>query len=144
MFTEPKPLVASAPVSFRQRILIVEDDPEIAEFLHDNLREQGFATSGASSGEEVLNRVATERPSLIVMDVRLPGIDGMTVCELLADQAETCHIPVILVSGLECSDVVRHSRKCGARYFLHKPYDPNVLLILIESALLEAKRWQAE
>jgi len=124
-----------------KKILLVEDDPDLAEYLCDRLREHGFVPRHLAEGENVMYWASRERPALILMDVRLPGVDGLTVCELLADYDETRDIPVIILSGLDRADVVHQSRAVGARYFLRKPYDPEVLLLLIQSALTIAEAW---
>ena len=81
-------------------------------------------------------RLARERlPDLVLLDLRLPDVDGFEICEELTDSPDTCHIPIIIVSGLDQPDVVRTARAAGCEFFIGKPYDPNALLTLIEHAL---------
>jgi CheY-like chemotaxis protein len=125
----------------KQTILIVDDDVAVADVLCRRLEQQGFETMTVATGSEAL--VAAQRqPSLVLLDLRLPDIDGWTVCEKLADASETCHIPVIMLSAMERPDIIRRSRAAGCQYFVRKPYDPNALLILIRHALQEATAWQ--
>ncbi|HEY1065784.1 MAG TPA: response regulator [Pirellulales bacterium] len=119
-------------------VLIVEDDADIGEFLADRLQDQGYRTQLTTNAETGMRLARLERPHLILMDVRLPGVDGMTACSQLTDDPATFDVPVILLSGLAQPDVVRKSRSVGARYFLRKPYDPDVLLVLIQQALVQA------
>jgi DNA-binding response OmpR family regulator len=116
-------------------VLIVEDDQSMAEVLAYRLRRQGMEALVATTGSQGLDRARTERPSLIVLDLCLPDADGLRICQQLADATETCAIPVIVVSGVDRPEIVRQCRLAGCQYFLHKPYDPKVLLILIRQAL---------
>jgi two-component system alkaline phosphatase synthesis response regulator PhoP len=136
MFSEPQeqPIaVAEAPAP--EKILIVDDDQSIVEVLSHRLSTQGFEPLAAHSGSHGLQRAREERPSLILLDLRLPDTDGLTVCQELVDSADTWDIPVIIVTGRNDPDIVRQCRAAGCRFFVHKPYDPNALLILIRQAL---------
>jgi DNA-binding response OmpR family regulator len=125
-----------------QRILIVEDDDNLSEPLAIRLRGQGYEVSVAATGQDGWQLAISERPDLILLDLRLPDMDGFSLCGQFADSQDTCHIPVIIVSGMERPDIIRRSRSAGCQYFVRKPYDPNALLVLIRNALDEAQRWQ--
>jgi CheY-like chemotaxis protein len=122
-----------------RRILIVDDDEIMADVLSVRLGQQGFQTTIAENGEQALSLARVERPSVILLDLRLPDVDGFEVCRELSDNEETSDIPVIVVSGLEHPDVIRRSRAAGCHYYLRKPYDPNALLTLIQQAIDEAR-----
>jgi len=122
-------------------ILIVDDDEAMVDVLSRRLKQQGFDTRTADSGERGLAAARTHRPALILLDLRLPDADGFTVCQRLVDSAETCDIPVIILSGMERPDIIRQSRAAGCHYFLRKPYDPNALLVLIRHVLDERDGW---
>ena len=141
LLQEPKP--ATVATGKRSTILIVDDDEVLADVLARRLRQQGFETILADTGNGGLARARSDRPALIVLDLRLPDIDGFTVCEELADCSETCAVPVIILSGMERPDILRRCRAAGCHYFLRKPYDPNALLILIRQAIQEARGWDA-
>lgn len=117
------------------KILVVEDDPDISEFLTDRLAQQGFNVLHVDNGEDALQTAGRHRPHLVLLDMRLPGIDGLTVCQLLEEDPATSSIPVIFLSGMEAPNIIRRSRAAGGQFFLRKPYDPDVLLLLIEHAL---------
>jgi CheY-like chemotaxis protein len=121
------------------RVLIVDDDDIMADVLSVRLGQQGFKTTVAENGEQALAMARADRPSVILLDLRLPDIDGLEVCRELSDDEETSDIPVIIVSGLEHPDVIRRSRAAGCLYYLRKPYDPNALLTLIQQAIDEAR-----
>ena len=122
-------------------ILIVDDDEVLADVLSRRLQQQGFVTLTADSGQSGLDTARSELPALIVLDLRLPDIDGFAICEQLADSSDTCDIPVIILSGMEEPDILRRCRAAGCHYFVHKPYDPNALLVLIRQAIREAEGW---
>jgi two-component system response regulator RpaA len=119
-------------------ILIVDDDEAAADVLSLRLSQQGFETTTAENGTLGLALARTERPSVILLDLRLPDMDGFELCQSLVDDEETSEIPVIIVSGLERPDVIRRSRAAGCHYYIRKPYDPNALLTLIRQAIDEA------
>jgi CheY-like chemotaxis protein len=123
------------------RILIVDDDREQAEALTLAFRRQGYGVVAAHTVEQTWRCVQTEPPQLIILDIQLPDGDGLNVCRRLTDDLETCEIPVILLSGTERPDIIRNARAAGCHYFLRKPYDPNALLLLAESALGERRGW---
>jgi DNA-binding response OmpR family regulator len=125
-------------------VLIVDDDTELADCLAYRLKSQGFETLTATTGADGLAQVRTRRPSLVLLDVGLPDADGLAICEELVDSPDTCHIPVIVISGTDGAQIVRRSRAAGCRYFLSKPCDPNALLLLIHQALREAEDWLVE
>jgi len=120
-------------------ILIIEDDPDISDVLSVRLDRLGFHTFSTDSGLSGVTLVRKILPHLVILDLCLPDIDGFTVCQELGDAAETCAIPVIILSGMECPDLVRRCRAVGCRYYVRKPYDPNALLVLIHQALHETE-----
>ncbi|MBN1912069.1 MAG: response regulator [Pirellulales bacterium] len=136
-----KPKRQPAQLGPRQTILVVDDDEVLADVLSRRLTQQGFEVRTADSGRDGLALARTEQPDLIVLDLRLPDMDGFAICEQLADSAETCNIPVIILSGMERPDIIRRSRSAGCCYFVRKPYDPNALLVLIRQAIRESTEW---
>ena len=122
----------------RPKVLIIDDDPTVTGALSVGLSRLGYRTVTASDGTTGMKLVDSERPSLVLMDVGLPDADGMELCRRLADDPALAATPVIIVSGTERVDVVRESRAAGSHYFVRKPYDPNVLLVLIDRAIAEA------
>lgn len=129
-----RPKRSSLPPREGQTVLIIDDDETIAESLAFRLQKQGYHTLIAHAGERGLAMARAERPHIVLLDLRLPDIDGFTVCEQLDSDPATCHIPVIILSGMERPDIIRRARAAGCTYFVRKPFDPNALLILIQSA----------
>jgi CheY-like chemotaxis protein len=128
-------------VKLPRNILVVDDDKTQTEVLAFRFRKLGYEVRVAHSGEDALKFVEQRRPDLILLDVQMPGIDGLEVCQQLSDDCDTCDIPVIILSGTERQDIIRRSRNVGCRYFVCKPYDPNALLVLAESALSDPTDW---
>ncbi len=116
-------------------ILIVDDDQSQVDVLAACLQKQGFSTAAAFEGRMGLAWACQNHPDLIILDLRLPDVNGLDVCAQLADSPETCDIPVLIVTGTDQDDLVRRCRAAGCTYFLRKPYDPNTLLTLIHTAL---------
>lgn len=137
----PETFDVSSPHRVPQSILVIEDDPGILEALATRLRRHDFLVRTASRAAEGLAQARSDRPDLVLLDLRLPDADGLTVCQELADDPATCLIPIIVLSGQDRRDLVRCCRAAGCRYFMSKPYDPSALLILIRHALDESRLW---
>jgi CheY-like chemotaxis protein len=129
---------APASATARHCVLIVDDDEAMADVLSNRLNQQGIGTLVADHGSAGLELARSKRPDCILLDLRLPDVDGFELCEQLVDAQETCEIPVIIVSGLERPDIIRRCRAAGCHYYVRKPYDPNALLTLIHQAIDEA------
>lgn len=121
----------------QREILIIEDDECQREVLSLRLRSQGFKTVQAGTAMDGLRLAEERHPHLVLLDVRLPDIDGFRVCRHLDENPGTSGIPVIILSGMERPDIIRRARSAGCHYFVRKPYDPNALLCLVEQALTE-------
>lgn len=135
--TQPveEPSVSGPP----KRILVVDDDADHLETLSHYLKKLGYEATSASSGEQAIKSATSLVPNLVLLDLGLPDVNGFDVCEQLSEKPTTCGIPVIIVSGMETDDVVRRARAAGCAYYLRKPYDPNVLLTLIQNTLESAQ-----
>lgn len=126
----------------RQRtVLIIDDDQDQAQTLAWRLQSQGFETLTAAAGRRGLILAQSERPDVVLLDLQLPDVDGLKICEALTDGATTAHIPVIILSGHERPDVVRQARVAGCHFYLRKPYDPNVVLMAVEQAIARSRDW---
>jgi CheY-like chemotaxis protein len=119
-------------------ILIIEDDESISDVLAFRLERQGYRTTCAGTGALGLQLARSESPDLVLLDLKLPDVDGFSVCQQLDEDPQTGHIPVIILSAMERPDIIRRSRSAGCTYYVRKPYDPNALLILIQQAIRDA------
>lgn len=123
------------------RILIVDDDNVQNEILEFCFRKIGYESVTATCGKSGLAKAKEIRPDLILLDIQMPGMSGLEVCRQLMDDTDTCGIPIIILSGHDGSEVVRDARAAGCHYFIRKPYDPNALLTLVQSAIKESNDW---
>lgn len=123
------------------RILIVDDEPDLLELVRYNLVKAGYGVVMAKSGEEALVRLSTERPDLVVLDLLLPGVDGLEVCRTLKHNPQTAAVPVLMLTAKsEEADIVT-GFELGADDYLTKPFSPRVLLARVK-ALLRGKSRQ--
>jgi CheY-like chemotaxis protein len=113
-------------------ILVVDDEISIAELTQDMLELEGYQTRIATNGDEALAAVARERPDLIVSDVMMPGMDGITLCQTLGQDPTTRDIPVIFVSAVQ-----RFSSApgCYVAAFIEKPFEIDDLLQTVRRVL---------
>lgn len=118
-----------------ETILVVDDEKDIIELISYNLKKSGYRVLTALSGEEAITRTRSEIPDLIVLDLMLPGVDGLDVCRILKHDPETTHIPVIMVTAKgEETDVVS-GLELGADDYICKPFSPKVLMARIRACL---------
>ncbi len=119
----------------KERILVVEDEEDILELLRYNLNKEGYPVTGVLSGEEGLRAARSQFPDLIVLDLMLPGIDGLTVCRELKQDAQTREIPIIILTAKgEEADIVA-GLELGADDYVTKPFSPRVLLARLRAVL---------
>ncbi|RMD78423.1 MAG: DNA-binding response regulator [Lentisphaerae bacterium] len=125
-------------------VLIVEDESDIRELIVYNLVRHGFQTAEAGTGEEALQKITEIRPDLILLDLMLPGIEGLEVCRQLKSNPATHAIPVIIVSARgEETDIVL-GLEFGADDYVCKPFSPRVLLARVRSVLRRAATMREE
>jgi two-component system phosphate regulon response regulator PhoB len=116
-------------------ILIIEDEEDIREILRYNLEREGFRVDSAATGEEGLARTRSRVPDLILLDLMLPGIQGLEVCRRLRKQESTAEVLLIIVSAKgEEADVVA-GLEMGADDFVTKPFSPRELVARVRSVL---------
>jgi DNA-binding response OmpR family regulator len=129
-------------------ILIVDDDWMNRELLEAYLKMASFSTRSAENGEQALLLARAQPPDLVLLDLRLPGIDGHEVCRQLKASEATCFTPVLVISALEADDERQQALDSGADDFLSKPYNPLILLARVRSLLRisqlhQAQEWRA-
>lgn len=117
------------------KILIVDDEPFNIDCLEQELEDLGYATVSARNGREALEKVATEAPDLILLDVMMPLMDGFTVCRMLKEDDETRLIPIVIMTALDGIDERIKGIEAGADDFLIKPVNQRELLARIQTAL---------
>ncbi|MEM6956618.1 MAG: response regulator, partial [Myxococcota bacterium] len=117
------------------RILVVEDEADLAELVAFNLKQAGYATTTASDGATALAEIQRSPPDLVVLDVMLPDITGLEVCRRLRRSDATVALPVIMLTakGEEVDRVVGF--EVGADDYVLKPFSPRELILRIEAIL---------
>jgi two-component system, OmpR family, alkaline phosphatase synthesis response regulator PhoP len=119
----------------KKNILVVEDEEDIQELLRFNLTREGFAVTTAASGEDAVKAVIRKPPDLVLLDLMLPGLDGLDVCRALKKDPKTAGIPIVIVTAKgEESDVVA-GLELGADDYVTKPFSMKVLIARVRSAL---------
>jgi len=119
----------------KEQILIVEDEEDIIEFITYNLSKEGYRVQGVTSGEKSLEFVRSNSPDLILLDLMLPGVDGLDVCKTLKNDPNTAHIPIIMLTAKgEEADIVT-GLEMGADDYIVKPFSLRVLSARIKAAL---------
>lgn len=118
-----------------EKILIVDDEEDILELLKYNLSREGYKVSCAASGEETLRAVRSGIPDLIILDLMLPGIDGLEVARQLKNDVKTRDVPIVMLTAKgEEADIVT-GLELGADDYITKPFSPRVLLARVRAAL---------
>jgi DNA-binding NarL/FixJ family response regulator len=117
------------------RILIVDDEPLNVDYLEQELDSCGYATETATDGVEALERVAADPPDLVLLDVMMPRMDGISTLRVLKGDPETRLIPVVLMTALNAVEDRVRGIEAGADDFLSKPVDDRELLARIRTAL---------
>lgn len=117
------------------KVLVVEDEPDILEMVRYNLVQAGFDVASAEQGEGVEKQVQEDRPDLIILDLMLPGIDGLEVCKRLKQNADTRDIPIVMLTARkdEIDRIV--GLELGADDYVIKPFSPRELVLRIRAIL---------
>ncbi|MCB0611593.1 MAG: response regulator, partial [Lewinella sp.] len=118
-----------------QRILIVEDEQDIADLIAFNLKRSGFDVSQAHDGIDGLETALRERPDLIVLDLMLPGRDGYSVFRELRRDPRTVGIPVIMLTARAQTEDRIQGLEAGADDYLTKPFSPKELILRVQAVL---------
>lgn len=115
------------PAKHRRRVLIADDDPDIGKVVAVNLKAEGFDVDVVTNGWEAEARALRTRPDMIVLDVGMPGRNGLEVLADLRSRPETRDIPVVLLTARTSDQDVWAGWQAGAAYYLTKPFDPDQL-----------------
>lgn len=121
-----------------KQVLIVDDETELVRGISLWLSAAGFSTCTASDGDEAIAAAQKSRPDAVVLDVRLPGRDGLAVLDDLRRLPETMHIPVVMLSASLVDQ--QRALDAGARFFLSKPYAGKDLVAAVKAAIDQPKQ----
>ena len=119
----------------KEKILVVDDEEDILDLVRYNLEKEGYRVTGIGTGEEALKSARQIGPDLMLLDLMLPGVDGLEVCKILKNDAETSQIPIIMLTAKgEESDIVT-GLELGADDYISKPFSPKVLIARVRTVL---------
>src|SRR5215203_778171 len=122
------------------RILVAEDDPDIGSLLDHYLKKAGFLATVVASGRDVMPQIKRETPDLVILDLMLPGLDGLQLCRAIRADAATAAIPIIMLTakGEESDRII--GLELGADDYITKPFSPNEVVARIKALLRRAHR----
>ncbi len=119
----------------RERILVVEDEEDILELVSYNLRKEGYEVECADTGEKALRAARVRVPDLVVLDLMLPGTDGLEVCRILKSDPSASHVAIVMLTAKgEEADIVA-GLELGADDYVTKPFSPRVLVARVRAVL---------
>src|SRR5438105_5636802 len=117
------------------RVLVVDDDPEIVTFLCTLLELEGLEAAVATSALAALEQLRMQQPSLVLLDIAMPGQDGIELCRALKRDPRTREIPIFVISARPGRDVVERALSAGAEAFIRKPFENREVIDRIRARL---------
>ncbi len=122
-----------------KRVVIVEDEETLAKNLSDKMHGEGFAVKTVNNGEEGLDLIRGEKPDLVILDIMLPGLDGLSICRMVRNDAATADIPIIMLTarGTEVDKIV--GLESGADDYIVKPFGLGEFLARVRAVLRRSK-----
>ena len=128
----------------KEKILVVDDEEDILELVRYNLAKEGYRVACVTSGEQAMKEVKEDAPDLILLDLMLPGLDGLDVCKRLKSDPVTSVIPIIMLTAKgEDADIVT-GLELGAEDYVTKPFSPRVLLARLKACLRRKRQEEAD
>lgn len=116
-------------------VLVVDDDDDIRSLVSQMLRKEGYCVLEASSGAEAELAAISKTPQLILMDIGMPGLDGLSVVWRLRQHPEIANVPVVIVTAYDSFDLRAEAAAAGCRGYLTKPMEPRELISLVSEVL---------
>ena len=128
----------------RKKMLVVDDEPDIVELVTYNLKKEGFDVSSAFDGEDALAKIRKEKFDFIILDLMLPGIQGMEICRLMRSGPHLKNIPIIMLTakGEEIDKIL--GLEMGADDYMTKPFSPRELLARVKTVMRRTLEKTAE
>ncbi len=126
---------ASRTAGAERTVLIVDDDESIVRLLSTDLRFRGYKAIAALDGEQALMITHRMKPDVILMDIAMPGLNGIAVIEKIRQSKLVSHIPIIIVTAFDRAEFRQQAREAGITEFILKPFSPEQIAAAIEGAL---------
>ncbi len=124
-----------------ERLLVVEDEQHLADVIADNLKVEGYQVEILTDGSRALERLRSDPPALVLLDVMLPGLDGFTICRRLREERN--EVPILFLTARSNGDDRIHGLELGGDDFLGKPFDLRELILRVRAILRRAKWFSA-
>ncbi|MFC1571396.1 response regulator [Candidatus Margulisiibacteriota bacterium] len=118
-----------------KRVLVVDDEPDILKVVTFRLKKEGYEVITAVDGQEGLDFAKSKKPDLILLDLRLPKMNGDEVCKLIKADEQIKHIPVIFITASQQSDVGEMAKEFCAQDYIVKPFTPEELFAKVRQYL---------
>ena len=116
-------------------ILIVDDEQQVLDEVETVLSAAGYDCRCSTAAETAIALAKSIAPALIISDINLQGHSGLEMCERIKKDPSMADVPVMFLSGAQIPDIIRRSHAVGGTYYLRKPFDPEVLVELVDKAL---------
>jgi len=118
-----------------EHVLVVDDDPTTTTLVTDALTGAGYTVSSVGNGQEALRALAMSQPDLVVLDVMMPGMNGLAVLTMIKTQPGTRHLPVVMLTARDRYDDKLWGKLGGADRYLTKPFNPDTLVAAVRQVL---------
>lgn len=128
----------------KAKILIVDDEKDILELIEFNLKKNGYHTDTSLSGEEALEKINNNEYDIIILDLMLPGIDGLDLCRIIKSDKKKSMIPIIMLTAKSEEVDKITGFEMGADHYITKPFSPRELLAVIKATLRRTKQRDEE
>jgi two-component system alkaline phosphatase synthesis response regulator PhoP len=119
----------------REHVLVVDDEHDILELVQYNLEKEGYRVTAVATGEDALTAARSKLPDIVILDLMLPGVDGLDVCRRLQSDAATRGIPIVMLTAKGTEADVVAGLELGASDYVTKPFSPRVLTARIRAVL---------
>jgi two-component system, OmpR family, alkaline phosphatase synthesis response regulator PhoP len=119
----------------RETVLVVDDEEDILELVKYNLAKEGYAVVAVASGEDALAAARTKQPDAVVLDLMLPGLDGLEVCRRMKGDPTLHHIPIVMLTAKGTEADIVTGLELGASDYVTKPFSPRVLTARVKAVL---------
>ena len=119
----------------RENVLVVDDEEDILELVKYNLTKEGYAVVAVATGEDALAAARTKQPDAVVLDLMLPGLDGLEVCRRMKGDPTLRHIPIVMLTAKGTEADIVTGLELGASDYITKPFSPRVLTARVKAVL---------
>ncbi|MBN1429422.1 MAG: response regulator [Anaerolineae bacterium] len=116
-------------------ILVIDDSPTVGNTVGWILTDYGYSVKVASDGLSALNALQTYKPDLILLDIKLPHVDGIELCKMIRDQTAYAATPIIMLSGISAQATIDRAQEAGANNYIVKPVRDEKLITVIQQEL---------